>query len=124
MGKKILIKFGELETEAILNESPVAQAIWEDLPMESIVNLWGKEIYFETQVTSPLSSEATAEVKLGDIGYWPMGRAVCIFFGPTPLSHAQEIVPAAPVVIIGKMAGDIECLNQIEENEIVVITRA
>ncbi len=123
VNRRVMIKFGSLSTEAVLNESSTASAIWENLPMESIANLWGKEIYFETQVISPLADDATKDVKPGDIGYWPMGRAICIFFGPTPLSKGDEIIPAAPVNIVGKITGDMELLKEVEEREIVVITR-
>ncbi len=43
---------------------------------------------------------------MGDLGYWPTGKAFCIFFGPTPMSAPGTIVPASAVNIIGKVIGD------------------
>jgi len=45
-------------------------------------------------------------VNIGDLGYWPDGNAFCIFFGPTPVSHGDEIRPASPVTVFGKVIGD------------------
>jgi hypothetical protein len=121
--KRVSFQFGSFFIEGVLNDSPTAEAIWEKLPIESIVNLWGKEIYFETPVLASLDENAVSDVKKGDICYWPMGRAICIFFGPTPLSKGQEVVPASPVNFVGEIIGDIELLNNIEEREIVKINR-
>ena len=43
---------------------------------------------------------------MGDLGYWPPGKAFCIFFGPTPASCGSEIRPASPVNVFGKLEGD------------------
>jgi len=109
--------------EASLNDSPTAKAIWENLPIESVVNLWGNEIYFETPVVASLEQGATTDVEKGYVCYWPRGRAICIFFGPTPLSKGEEIVPASPVNVIGGILGDPEALKHVEEREIVKISR-
>ena len=39
---------------------------------------------------------------MGDVAYWPEGRCICVFFGPTPISKAGKPVPASAVVIVGK----------------------
>lgn len=40
----------------------------------------------------------------GDIGYWPVGRTLCIFYGKTPLSESEKkIIPASAVNIVGKI---------------------
>ena len=85
MGNRILFQFGFLSIEAALNDSPTAKAIWESLPIESMVNLWGNEIYFETPVVASLEQSATTDIAKGYVCYWPRGRAICIFFGPTPV---------------------------------------
>ena len=105
MGKKIHIRAGAIETEAELNDTGTAQAIWETLPIKSHVNLWGDEIYFSIPLS--LELEAGQElVNMGELGYWPNGNAFCIFFGPTPVSRGDEIRPASPVTVFGKVIGD------------------
>ena len=104
-GKKIRITAGAIETEAELNDTRTAQAIWEALPIKGRVNLWGNEIYFSIPLS--LDLEAGQEVvNIGDLGYWPDGNAFCIFFGPTPVSQGDEIRPASPVTVFGKVIGD------------------
>ena len=104
-GKKIQITAGAIETEAELNDTKTAQAIWEALPVKCRVNLWGNEIYFSIPLS--LDLEAGQEVvNIGDLGYWPDGNAFCIFFGPTPASQGDEIRPASPVTVFGKVIGD------------------
>jgi hypothetical protein len=105
MGKKIRITAGTIEAEAELNDTRTAQATWEALPIKGRVNLWGDEIYFS--IPLKLKLEAGQElVSLGDLGYWPEGNAFCIFFGPTPVSQGDEIRPASPVTVFGKVIGD------------------
>ena len=105
MARRICIRCGDLEVSATLNDSVTAQAIWEALPLEESANVWGDEIYFRIPVA--LAEENAQEVvALGDLGYWPPGNAFCIFFGPTPMSRGNEIRPASPVNVFGKVEGD------------------
>jgi hypothetical protein len=106
MEKKIKIKAGNVEAEAILNDSPTARNIWEALPIEAKANTWGEEIYFSIPVKAPLEKTAQELVEVGDLGYWPSGSAFCIFFGPTPMSQGQEIRAASAVNVIGRVSGD------------------
>ena len=103
--KRISITIGNLKAEAELNDSKTAELIYKSLPIEVKGNFWGDEIYFSIPVIA--NSENPKEVvELGDLGYWPPGKAFCIFFGPTPISSPDEIRPASEVNIIGKIIGD------------------
>lgn len=120
MARKVRIKAGQVEAIAELNESQTAQAIWEALPITGNVNTWGDEIYFSILVD--LSQEnAQGEVQIGDLGYWPEGSAFCIFFGPTPASTGNEIRPASPVNVFGKIIGDPKVFQQVTDGEEVAI---
>ena len=105
MGKKILIRAGTIEAAAELNDTRTAQTIWETVPIKGRVNLWGDEIYFSIPLS--LELEAGQElVNMGELGYWPEDNAFCIFFGPTPVSRGDEIRPASPVTVFGKVISD------------------
>lgn len=106
MSRGIKICIGDSTVRGELNESPTAALIWEALPIEGEGNLWGEEIYFAIPVEAELDDTARDVVERGDLGYWPQGRALCIFFGPTPMSHGDEIRPASAVNIVGKITGD------------------
>ncbi|MBU1206613.1 MAG: hypothetical protein KKH04_06765 [Proteobacteria bacterium] len=113
MERKIKIKAGNVETEALLNDSPTAQKIWAALPIEAEANTWGDEIYFAIPVKAPLEKTARELVQVGDLGYWPTGNAFCIFFGPTPTSRGEEVRPASAVNVIGKVAGDAKVFKKV-----------
>jgi hypothetical protein len=75
----------------------------EALPIESEVMTWGDEIYFEVPVVMD-EEHARAAVRKGEIAYWPPGRALCIFYGMTPLSDsADKIIPASAVNLVGRL---------------------
>ena len=105
MPKHIKIKLGEIEVEAELNDSSAAVQVWKALPIEAEVNTWGDEIYFSISVQAELE-DGQSVVALGDLGYWSPGQAFCIFYGQTPMSTPDEIRPASPVNVIGRVAGD------------------
>ncbi|MGO9613591.1 MAG: cyclophilin-like fold protein [Dissulfurispiraceae bacterium] len=107
---KILIK--EVSLEAELSETSAAKAIVAALPICAELNEWGDEFYFEIPVVMPLDETATLKVSVGDIGYWPPGNALTIFFGPTPMSKGPEPRPASPVNIVGKITGDATLLRR------------
>ena len=113
MEKKILIRAGDVTAQAVLNDSPTAQKIWEILPLEARGNTWGDEIYFAIPVKAPLEKTAQDLVQVGDLGYWPTGNAFCIFFGPTPMSRGDEVRPASAVNVIGKVTGDAKVFKKV-----------
>ena len=120
MKRKIRIVVGKLELEAWLNETKTASKVFEALPITSTVNTWGDEIYFTIPVRAG-PEDAQELVNLGDIGYWPPGKAMCLFFGKTPISRGDEIRPASPVNIIGKVEGDLKLLKKVKEGEDITI---
>ena len=122
MGKKIRIRTGAIEAEAELNDTSTAQAIWETLPIKSRVNLWGDEIYFSIPLSLNLEA-GQGVVNIGELGYWPDGNAFCIFFGPTPVSQQNEIRPASPVTVFGKVIGDATTFKKIAEGTKITIRR-
>ncbi len=121
--KKIRIIVDDVSAEAELSGSKTSEAIWDALPIENTVNTWGEEIYFEIPVKSALDETAKEVVEKGDLGYWPTGRAFCIFFGPTPASEGDEIRPASAVNIVGKVAGDTEVFKSIQQGTNIKLER-
>lgn len=123
MGRMIRIKANPVEAVAELNDTKTAQAIWEALPIKDRANLWGEEIYFSIPVS--LQLEVGQElVSIGDLGYWPQGSAFCIFFGPTPVSHGDEIRPASAVTVFGRVIGDATVFKQVVSGAEITVERA
>ena len=119
----IVISSGELTLQAELNESPTAQEIWKKLPLEGRANAWGDEIYFEVPVVMDQEPDARAEVEVGELGYWPVGRAFCIFFGPTPVSTDERPRAYSPVNVIGRVQGDARLFKLVRDGDLVRIDR-
>jgi hypothetical protein len=103
---KIRITIGKLAMEAELNDTPTAKKVAEALPIKTSFSTWGDEIYFPIPVTASVDKSAKEVVELGDLGYWPPGKAFCIFFGQTPASQPGKIMPASAVNMLGKVLGD------------------
>ena len=103
---KITIKFNNQSFQAELSNSPTARAVWDQLPIESFVNTWGDEIYFDIPVEMPQESDAVEILSVGDLAYWPAGKAFCIFFGPTPVSLDERPKAYSPVNRLGRMLSD------------------
>ena len=120
VSREIKITAGELEVKAWLNETNTATKILEILPISARVNLWGDEIYFPVPLDTGLESEKEI-VALGDIAYWPQGKAMCIFFGRTPVSKGEEIRPVSPVNVIGRVEGEPKLLGKVKQGENITI---
>jgi hypothetical protein len=118
---RIKITVGSLSMEAELSETLTAKKVADALPIRSAFNTWGDEFYFTIPVEAELDESAREEVEVGDLGYWPTGKAFCIFFGQTPMSKPGKIIPASAVNIIGKVAGDAGRFKEVKaETEVLV----
>lgn len=110
---RILIEEADIELVAELNVSSTAGALWDALPLESAAQTWGAEVYFSVPLSCPLD-DAQALVPSGAVGYWPPGRAVCLFFGQQPVS---------PVNVIGVLEGDPAMLGVVQDGQTVRMER-
>ena len=124
MKKGIKIRAGAVTAEAVLNESRTGQLLWDKLPIEAEVSLWGEEIYFPIPVISGLEEGAREIVSAGELGYWPTGHAFCIFFGPTPASRGNEIRAASPVTIIGTVVSDPALFRRVKDGEKILLEKS
>jgi len=107
MKHKILVEIPKLENIILeLNDenSPkTAKNFVEKLPFTTGINLWGEEIYTNETPIDVSEENAKPLVELNDVAYWPTGKAICLFFGPTPIGNKNEIKPYSPVNVIGKI---------------------
>src|SRR5262245_11197120 len=118
---RIHIRIGNLSVEAQLNDTLTARKVAAALPIQTSFNTWGDEIYFAIPVTAELDDSAQEVVALGDLGYWPPGKAFCIFFGQTPVSQPGKIMPASAVNVIGQVLGDATQFKTVmREREVVL----
>ncbi|MEA3335427.1 MAG: cyclophilin-like fold protein [Chloroflexota bacterium] len=119
----ITIRCGGLAVPAELGSGPTAHQVWRALPLEGRANIWGDEIYFEIPLVAEQEGDARAEVSVGELGYWPVGRAFCIFFGPTPVSVDEKPRAYSPVNILGRVIGDATLFRIVRNGELVRIEK-
>lgn len=124
MALRLRLKIEEVEAVVELNETETAKALYEAAPFESSANTWGDEVYFSTPVSTELEKEKVKEVvELGEVGYWPPGRAMCLFFGPTPVSGPEEIRPASAVTVVGRIVFGLEELKKVKGGDPIKVER-
>ena len=88
----------------------------DNLPFTVGVNLWGEEIYTDESPIDVGEENAKSPVELFDVAYWPSGKAVCLFYGPTPIGNKNEIKPYSPVNVIGKISNaDKQILSELKD---------
>ena len=108
---RVRIKFeiegmGEAEGELVRFLAPrTIDTIVRKLPIEGRAALWKEEIYFEIPVKMG-EEKAKGTVETGTIAFWPMGSALCIFYGTSQ--------PYSPVNILGKITKNIELFRQVK----------
>ena len=121
--RRIRIKADGVVVSAALNDSATADALWAALPITGSVQTWGDEIYFSIPVDEMEADDAQATVDKGAVAYWPPGAALCLFWGPTPMSRGNEIRPASPVNVLGVIDGDPTVLARVEDGAEIRVER-
>ncbi len=130
MKKIITVVFPDLDDRLIrieLDESLAPKtfhALFENLPIEVNMHRWGDELYTDpTMIVVGLEDGAKREVNKLDFAYWPEGKALCLFFGPTPISKNGIILAYSAVNTIGKIldSDKNEILSQIKDETKVII---
>jgi hypothetical protein len=96
------------EWSAALDDSDISNEIWLSLPFSADINMLGSQIYFVMPLGTKVKGDSKTFEK-GDIAYWPEADALCVFFGPTPLSTDERPVAAYPMKKIGRVTD--ECSN-------------
>lgn len=120
---KIKTLHGTLEAEVYKNKNPkTAKIILQALPLEGKANIWGNEIYFKVPV-SLREENSQQDVEVGDIAYWPPGKAICIFFGKTPASIDDKPKAYSPVNVFGKITSKVEILKKVKNGERIRIEK-
>jgi hypothetical protein len=108
---RIKIKFvieglGEAEGELVRFLAPrTIDSIVRKLPIEGRAALWKEEVYFETSLKMG-EEKAKPTVEQGTIAFWPMGSAICVFYGKSQ--------PYSPVSILGKITSNLEIFKQVK----------
>jgi hypothetical protein len=133
MKKQIKVLFPDIHREISIelddSRSPKTfQAIIKNLPVEINITKWGDELYTERTQISANEENAKREVDYLDVAYWPEGNALCLFYGPTPISKDGQILAYSPVNIVGRIIPHgnekDELIQEIKDNTKVIFKSA
>ncbi|HIF71669.1 MAG TPA: hypothetical protein EYQ61_03810 [Dehalococcoidia bacterium] len=119
----VQISVDGLVVTASLNDSSTADLLWDALPITGVAQTWGDEIYFSIPVSADEVEDAVETVEMGAVAYWPPGKALCLFWGPTPMSAPGEIRPASTVNVMGLIDGDPRVFAQVADGAEIVVER-
>jgi len=125
--KKLSIKLTDSGKAAHIelddSQSPkTVKAVLDNLPIEVKINRWGDELYTDKTPIVAEEENAQSVVNELDVAYWPEGNALCLFYGPTPISKSHdEILPYSPVNIVGKIVSKEDILDEINDSSTIVI---
>ncbi|MGB9777912.1 MAG: cyclophilin-like fold protein [Candidatus Bathyarchaeales archaeon] len=104
--KFIIEGLGEAEGELVRFLAPrTVDMLVRKLPIEGRAALWKEEVYFETPIKMG-EEKAKSTVEKGTIAFWPMGSALCIFYG--------ESQPYSPVNVLGKITKNLELFKHVK----------
>ena len=104
------LEIGSVALEGRLNDSATAAAIAASCPLDIRLSRWGDEYYGDCGVAAGAEPQAREIMEIGEVAYWPPGRALCVFFGPTPASSGTEPRAASPVNPVGTLGGKTDAL--------------
>ncbi len=91
-----------------------ADALLKRLPVQGRAAIYGEEVYFKVPVKAPAENPRST-MEVGSIGYWPMGDAVCVFFGPTK--------PYSPVNVLGRVTGGLDLFRGMKAGTMIEIRK-
>ncbi len=129
MKKQIKVLFPDIDREISIelddSRSPrTVRAILENLPLQVGITRWGDELYTEKTQIMAEEEDAKREVNFLDVAFWPEGNALCLFYGPTPISKEGQILAYSPVNIVGRIVPrdneKDDLLEKIKENTRVI----
>ena len=99
--KKLILKFNSKLFEVNLRDTETARLISKSVPINSKIQMWGEEIFFNTNIQVALENDAREVMQLGELAFWTEGSAIAIGYGKTPVSIDQEIRLIGPCNVWG-----------------------
>ena len=111
--KFIIEGLSEAEGELVRFLAPrTIDTIVRKLPVEGRAALWKEEVYFEIPVKIG-EEKSKPLVETGTIAFWPMGSALCVFYGQSQ--------PYSSVNILGQITKNLELFKQVKSGATIKV---
>jgi len=121
--RRLKMTIGSVELTAELLDTPTADAIYNNLPIESEAQTWGEEVYFETPVRVIKEGNARDVVEPGELAFWVEGNSIAVGFGPTPVSRGSEIRLVTKTNIWGHSIEDVKSLKSVRDGDPILLEK-
>ena len=121
--RRLKMTIGSVRLTAELRDTPTADAIYNNLPIESEARTWGDEVYFETPVQAIKEDDARDVVEPGELAFWVEGSSIAIGFGPTPVSRGDEIRLVTRTNIWGTSLDDVTQLKSVRDGDAITLEK-
>jgi len=106
---------GSVDGELVRFQAPkTVEALLKILPVEGRASIWKEEVYFSVPLKLGLE-KPVSKVEVGAIAYWPLGSAVCIFYGSSQ--------PYSPVSLIGRVTSNLDLLRNVGSGRKIILDR-
>jgi len=114
---KILLEgFGEAEGEFIRFLAPrTVDSLLRHIPLHGRVTIWREQVYFQVPLRMG-AEKPVSKVNEGDVAYWPMGGALCVFKGAMQ-THGQ-------VNLVGRILSGLELFRKVQSGNPIKVERA
>lgn len=105
----------------ITDENPqTAEVVLDSLPIEGEAIRWGDEFYFATALEIP-EENGRQDIEVGEVAFWPAGKAIAVFFGRTPVSVSDKPRAYENVNVFGKLERDTRSLGKVLSGEQILM---
>ncbi len=119
--ERIVVRINATELGMTTRDTPTAEAILKELPLQAVAQTWGEEVYFRVPVSAALEDGARDVVEKGEIAFWTGGSAIAIGYGRTPASRGDEIRLVTAVNVWADADGDPADLREVRDGDPVWI---
>ena len=119
--ERIVVRINTTELGMTTRDTPTAEAILKELPLQAVAQTWGEEVYFRVPVSAALEDDARDVVEKGEIAFWTGGSAIAIGYGRTPASRGDEIRLVTAVNVWADADGDPAHLREVRDGDPVWI---
>jgi len=123
MGTRSVVQAGGRELHAELSDSAAGRVVTAALPLTVRMARWGDEYYGSVGLEIPEDGTSRELMEVGEIAFWPPGKALCVFFGRTPASTDERPRAASAVLPVGRVSADLDSLKGMGSSVRVVFRR-
>jgi hypothetical protein len=118
---KLALRTQHGDIHLLIHHDTLISKLKKKLPVKSVINTWGDEVYFELPVKMQLDAGAQDVVEPGTVCFWVEGSSLAIPFGPTPASVGNECRLVSRVNQVGKTITTLLDLANLGDGDIVEI---